>query len=383
MSLATRCSACGTTFRVVQDQLKVSEGWVRCGRCNEVFNAVEGLFDLEREGPEGPDQPSEAPVERQAEPSTADAESHAAALDEDDPPLIDVAALLSTPSPDPFAPEPLDPDEVEHPATLDAPLLAPGDDVAEGVAESEAGSALDKEIDAHLFGGRLTPRRRTPPVEVSERDRLDFSDARFDSDLLADGADDDPAAHPLRESRSAAMPLESSEHPAPEFLRRAESRARWQQPRVRAALATIALVLAAALVLQAGNHFRDYAAVRWPTLRTALTEWCALAGCTLEAPRRIDEVAVDSTALTRTPGSDAFRLAVTLRSRSSVPVAVPWVDLSLTDASGKVVARKALGIRDFNPVAPVLQPNGEVVLQTLLAARGARVTGYTVEIFYP
>ena len=46
MSLATRCTSCGTVFRVVQDQLKVSEGWVRCGRCNEVFNAIEGLFDL-------------------------------------------------------------------------------------------------------------------------------------------------------------------------------------------------------------------------------------------------------------------------------------------------------------------------------------------------
>ncbi len=52
MSLATRCNACGTVFRVVQDQLKVSEGWVRCGRCGEVFNALEGLFDLE--GASGP-----------------------------------------------------------------------------------------------------------------------------------------------------------------------------------------------------------------------------------------------------------------------------------------------------------------------------------------
>ena len=49
MSLATRCPVCGTTFRVVQDQLKVSEGWVRCGRCDEAFNALEGLFDLARD----------------------------------------------------------------------------------------------------------------------------------------------------------------------------------------------------------------------------------------------------------------------------------------------------------------------------------------------
>src|SRR5262245_26901509 len=51
MSLATRCPVCQTVFRVVQDQLKVSEGWVRCGRCAKVFNAFEGLFDLEREFP--------------------------------------------------------------------------------------------------------------------------------------------------------------------------------------------------------------------------------------------------------------------------------------------------------------------------------------------
>ena len=43
MSLATRCPACGTIFRVVQDQLKVSEGWVRCGQCHEVFHGIEAL----------------------------------------------------------------------------------------------------------------------------------------------------------------------------------------------------------------------------------------------------------------------------------------------------------------------------------------------------
>ncbi|MFN5154951.1 MAG: zinc-ribbon domain-containing protein, partial [Betaproteobacteria bacterium] len=57
-SLATRCSACGTVFRVVADQLRVSEGWVRCGRCSQVFNALEGLVDLDtgrpwREGAAG------------------------------------------------------------------------------------------------------------------------------------------------------------------------------------------------------------------------------------------------------------------------------------------------------------------------------------------
>ena len=39
MSLITRCPACATMFKVVPDQLRVSDGWVRCGQCNEVFDA--------------------------------------------------------------------------------------------------------------------------------------------------------------------------------------------------------------------------------------------------------------------------------------------------------------------------------------------------------
>ncbi len=45
MTLATRCPACGTVFRVVQDQLRVSQGWVRCGRCAEAFNATESMVE--------------------------------------------------------------------------------------------------------------------------------------------------------------------------------------------------------------------------------------------------------------------------------------------------------------------------------------------------
>src|SRR5205085_9077524 len=45
MSLITSCPTCGTMFRVVPDQLKISEGWVRCGHCSEVFDATSHLSD--------------------------------------------------------------------------------------------------------------------------------------------------------------------------------------------------------------------------------------------------------------------------------------------------------------------------------------------------
>lgn len=39
MTLAARCPQCSTVFRIVPDQLKISEGLVRCGQCKHVFNA--------------------------------------------------------------------------------------------------------------------------------------------------------------------------------------------------------------------------------------------------------------------------------------------------------------------------------------------------------
>ena len=44
MSFVTRCPSCGTAFKVVADQLKIADGWVRCGRCQHVFDAT---LDLE------------------------------------------------------------------------------------------------------------------------------------------------------------------------------------------------------------------------------------------------------------------------------------------------------------------------------------------------
>lgn len=46
MALAARCPECNTAFRIVPDQLKISEGWVRCGHCSCVFNAFESQFEI-------------------------------------------------------------------------------------------------------------------------------------------------------------------------------------------------------------------------------------------------------------------------------------------------------------------------------------------------
>jgi predicted Zn finger-like uncharacterized protein len=338
MSLATRCASCGTVFRVVQDQLKVSEGWVRCGRCDQVFNALEGLFDLDRDLPPEWDEPDE--------PAT---------------------------TPEPVA------QGSTRPVDLDMPDIPIGMHAAAHAAahdwQREPDPMVVDRIDEQLL--HSTPRRSAfgglgGPIGGS-REQADFADARFDNDVLDD-------------AENAAIDLEipdAEPEPAPEFVRRAEREARWTSPLARVLLSTCALLLAVGLGLQAANHFRDRWSAQYPSLKGPLAAWCEFRGCRIEPPRRLEDIAVESTALVRATRPDAFRFSVVLHNRAATPAATPWVDLALTDESGQLVARRAIGPQDFQSAPATLPGTSETTLQLLLSAGAGRVAGYTVEIFYP
>lgn len=327
MSLATRCFACGTVFRVVQDQLKVSEGWVRCGRCNEVFNALDSLFDLERDTP-----PAWSPS--------------APAVEGSPPAVASVAAAYV---------EPNDPSPVNDESLVDR-------------------------IDAHLQASWRS--NSSPATRVNERDRLDFPDAQFDPEfslgMLTEASADDTTTLPL--TTEPTVPPSAA---TPEFVRHAQRRAHWRSPLARMLLTGVALLLLMSLGLQVGHHFRDLLAVRWPTTKPALQAWCDAWACSLQAPHRIEDLAVESSALTRSTGPDAFKLTVTLRNRGALAFAVPSVDLSLTDATGQLVTRRVLSPGDFRVGSAPIQAGAELPLQLLLTTGSPRVSGYTVEIFYP
>ena len=323
MSLATRCTVCGTAFRVVQDQLKVSEGWVRCGRCNEVFSALESLFDLDQDMPQDGSP---------AVPPAPAASSRAGGTDASSSSMVEVTAAAG-------------PSVGSLPATRD----------------SEDGA--------------------TPAARVNERDRREFPDAQFAPESTMDDATrPDPAAPALR-AEAASEPKGQSV--APEFMRRAERQARWQSPRSRAGMVAGVALLLAALALQGMHHFRDLMAARWPAASPGLVAWCIALSCSIEAPRRIDDVAVETSALTRASAPDAFKLSVTLRNRGTMIVALPAMDLNLTDPGGQLIARRVLAPRDFGAASATIQPGAESALQLVLTASGTQFSGYTVEIFYP
>lgn len=331
MSLATRCSSCNTVFKVVQDQLKVSKGWVRCGRCDTVFNSLEELFELNGDtiiG--GVRQPSQRSAAVKSEVmSAAEQESSAASF-----------------------------------------LSGSTEEREDGFSRS-------------LFSSFLSGGVKTPAALVKEEDRNEFADAKFDSDLLADeegpglGVPKPPAPEPKY------TPPQPSEN-VPAFVRHADAQARWKTPRARMLLLTISVLLTAVLGLQVAHQFRDRLAAQSPAARSFLTQWCDWVGCQLSAYRSIKDFTVENSALTRLPGSgNVFRLSVTLRNRSSLTLALPCVEISVTDTAGQLIARRTLMVADFQPPQDSVGPNSEVPLQLLLKSLNPNVNGYTVEVFYP
>lgn len=312
--LATRCPACSTVFRVVADQLRVSEGWVRCGRCSEVFNATESLVDLET----GAQQDWGDEVLQSAPDLASDAGSPVAGMP-DAPGDAEPGAVSSLPSEEPDA----------VPASL--PPLQPG----------------------------------PPPLPTQAETTADHP-----ADPLFDARADPPEVHAHR----------------PSFVRRAERAERWRRPRVRAALVAAALLGVLGIAGQIAYEYRDLAAARFPQSRPVLEQACALLGCRVEAARAIDALTLESSGLVRVENSSLYKLSVALRNRAGIDVALPALDLALTDTQGRRIARRVLSAADLGATSPTLGAGRELTLQATLQATlpdAEPLAGYTIDLFYP
>ncbi|MDO4706480.1 MAG: DUF3426 domain-containing protein [Comamonadaceae bacterium] len=69
MQSVTRCPTCATKFKVLPEQLRASEGWVRCGRCNNVFDATDHF--VEPAAPGEAAAPAPQPSARATEPGAS------------------------------------------------------------------------------------------------------------------------------------------------------------------------------------------------------------------------------------------------------------------------------------------------------------------------
>jgi predicted Zn finger-like uncharacterized protein len=369
MSMITGCPACGTMFKVVPDQLKISEGWVRCGHCSEVFDAA---AHLQAAAPAGAAQAAS-----QAQPpSTPQAQSPAAdAAGEPQEPLQLQWLLQREDVPSTF------PADAASQAERGAADLAPQAPFEQDEVPDSGWERAPAAASPHASGPPSAVTARAPDAAASDSGYppMDFLREEMDSQL------------PPHERASTWRREESDEDDAPledlGFLRQARRQAFWRRPAVRLLLAAVALLLAALLGGQWLLHERDRLAAAQPQWRPWLVQLCAALGCSIGPPRRIDALMIDSSGFVRLRGSDAYRLSFTVRNQASQPVALPALELTLTDAQDQPVVRRVLSPRELGAPAETLAANGDwsgsVALAVNANGSSGRISGYRLLAFYP
>ena len=294
MSLTTRCPACKTLFKVVPDQLRISEGWVRCGQCDEIFDASTELQGSETDA---------------AQPASVK-------------PLEVAAAAAQTSAP------------------------------------------VDLELaDDH-------------PMTESQ-----LQEAVSSSSAWPDGMASGPGAQEV-------APHAEAEPAAPElsFMRSAKTASRWNRPLVRAGLLLISLLLSLGLALQLLVQERDWVAAVEPGLKPWIEEVCTLMECTVEPLRQIDSVVIDSSSFNKIRG-EVYRLNFTLKNKAVTELAMPAIELSLTDVSDQPLFRRVflpgeLGLQ--SGVLPAAAESHATLTLGIKTNGGAdRIAGYRVLAFYP
>jgi predicted Zn finger-like uncharacterized protein len=280
MSLTTRCPACETVFKIVPDQLKISSGWVRCGRCAEVFDAA----------------------------------SHAA-------------------SPNTEQNWPLrNPEQTTPPnqAASTTPISVHTENVS---IESDAS--------------------QKPSSNANQTDTTDLT-----------------------------------------FVRMANSKAFWQRTSVVRSLRTACIGLVCLLFFQIVYSQRSHLAASSSGLNASLESFCQKVGCRIQAFKNIDAFKIDSSsfqksqpAATDLSQTGIFALKLAIKNTSDLTLALPSVELTLTEATDKPVVRRVLSPKDlgYNNVtlAANTEWNGAMNIAVSPNNAAAPITGYRVLLFYP
>jgi predicted Zn finger-like uncharacterized protein len=371
-SLATRCPACQTVFRVVPDQLRVSEGWVRCGRCAEVFNASEHFVDATTGVPSKASievrtrlpEPAPAEDDRGRGPAGASAPTFGASAEI---PLDGYAAGDAT------ARE----GEAAAPSGLASAAAASAPGAAWGHAGEESAAApggVGASATVDIAAGTATSAATSTTTSTSISAATDKTTAPPAAAAAAAAASTAGTA-PRRSGARAT--------PTPSFVRQAERAERWRRPGVRAALLAGVVAATVLLGLQSLVLFRDQSAARWPELKPLIAQLCAPFGCRVEPVRAIEALVVESSGLVRVEKSDLYKLSVALRNQRGHEVAVPAIDLKLTDTQGRLIARRVLRASELGIAGPVVRADTEIALAGTLQIASAPVAGYTIELFYP
>jgi predicted Zn finger-like uncharacterized protein len=411
MALATRCPHCETVFRLDPHLLAPHDGRVRCGHCQEIFDAAHYQFDRDAIAVTARAAAAPAPVPAPmpnygADPASPWAGKSSAEVSggkgdalgiplhpfipdtalapqtEDDESGVDTG--VDTSGADmPIKPRHVEPEEEPFAGLAAAQEQAssrmhdasdfPGD----GRAESPWLEVNRPEVQADV-----TPRTRNDPfISRSEPDspkRVDPFIGRTENEALQESRTEPfvgrkaPRTEPEPPvTRHADAPAPWAEEPdvyphadpEPRFGRPASAVptpssepfpvTRESRPALRSGMAwkiigsLIALVLVGALAAQVAWWQRETVMVYWPASQPLFAQACEQIGCVVAPPRDIDGLQIENSGLRQVDGSHKLELKLSLRNRFDLAIAYPALELTLLDDKNNVAIRRVLWPQDY------------------------------------
>lgn len=355
-------------FKVVPDQLRVSEGWVRCGQCDEVFDANAHL--------QGEGQPVTQPLPESPPPAVPE-----------EPASSTVVVTEPEPEPEPEVGTSLEQqiaEKLEWPQSQPANLDPLANDGQESAFRSEPQIHLD------LPGASdLPPDESVAPADEPSWDVGALVPAR-DVDVPVTEILVPPTPMPTTKV-GMFDDLASDEAPElpipPAFMRKVDGKPqRWQKPWVQRSLVGLAVVLFLGLLLHGVVRERDRIAAHVPETLPALTSMCSVLGCKVAPLLQIDAVVIDSSAFVKVRG-DVYRLNVTIKNVAALEIAAPAIELTLTDLLDQPLIRRVVTAQELGAVNGTLPANGELTaalpIHVNMSGSVERVSGYRLLAFYP
>ena len=365
MALATKCPQCGALFRVVADQLKLRGGLVRCGQCRAVFDAIGSLTYVDDS------------ALAQSRPVSGDARPAAPTPPADESATRQALGPSTTLRIAPVAPATL---AGNVPLRIELPKAPPEEPA---VLRRRAKAAARQRAEGHDSAGDSTRAEDNVPTLLA-------------ATRSKDGA---AAAEPVVQGFEAGAEAAESLSPAPATVAEGSPDAEppsFMRPKRRRPAGfsvvygggSVLLVLLA--IVQLAVIFRGELMIRWPQSRLVLMNLCDVFRCSVNWPTQADQLAVIGTELQAIPGTDALELTAVIRNRAGFKQALPAVEVTLTDARNRALARKIFTPADYlasagEPSSRLQEgfgPGSDFTIRIFFEARGLAPAGFLVYPFY-
>lgn len=375
-----RCPSCSTAFRVADDQLRVHDGFVRCGVCETVFNGWEAVQDQ--------------PASTRADPNISPVTNTTS--DDRTAPHREGGKRTSSTEPAGWQ-RPGNPTMHREPQSTGFSALGEGagparadptagGPEAQGVTSSTRGQPPTTQRERHSSSPATSVRPAPQVKRPTARTRYQhepYTEARY-----ADPRYRDPryaSTEPESEGFSAVSRHRSSPTPVTERKRRSGLMATVWQAGVLLGLLV--------LLLQLVVWWRTPIATHVPVVRPLLVNVCEALGCVVGYVRAPQYLTIESSSLRPAALDDGrgrgerFVLEAVLRNRAPHPQPWPTLEVDLTDHSDTVVIRKGLSPHEYLDSQAMDGPfpaNSERrIAVELEKLTNIPVSGYRLDLYFP